>query len=333
MLGTLAVLGLALPADAAAVHTGATVHSAMPVRTATPTVVTHAVSGDNVSRAQALQAYWTPQRMASAIPMEAPQDAAASASALRTTPAPEVSAAGPAKILARPTGPTGATGLAVQGVRPNALATPAAQGRVFFTDPVTGTNYSCSGGTINNPAGDMVITAGHCVYENGRWMTNWVYIPAYFNGPTGYGTWFAKYMNAFTQWTANSDFNYDFAIVNVAPASNGKTLVATAGGNGLEYNQPDIRTVVIWGYPAATNNGQTPVYCIDTTFQSGLRIGAPCALSGGASGGPWLDGYDVTTATGYEDGLNSTGTIPPANTFSPYFGSNVNSLYADTATF
>ena len=55
-------------------------------------------------------------------------------------------------------------------------------------------------------------------------------------------------------------------------------------------------------------------------------------MTEGASGGPWLDGYDVTTGNGYEFALNSTRSTPPGDVYIPYFGSNVSSLYADTAT-
>ena len=311
LLGALALLGVALPANAAPVRS-------TPVPTAAPAVVTHTVTGDNTSRERALMAYWTPQRMRDAIPMTAPKSAA-----LPALPLPKATATG-RRILARP---VGAKGLSPNVARPNVLSTSTTQGKVFFVDPATDTAYVCSGGTIDNPAGDMVTTAGHCVYDSGRWMTDWIYVPAYYNGPTRYGTWFSSQMTTFPQWTLDSNPNYDFAIVNVAPAGTGATLVATAGGNGLEYDESYVRNVVIWGYPGSV---LTPRYCIATTFeQNAAEVGAPCNMPSGTSGGPWLDDYNTTYGDGYEFGLNSFGTS--SDIYSPYFTSAMDALYAETA--
>ena len=312
LLAALALLGVALPASAAPARN-------TPVPTAaTPSIVTHTVADDSASRERALLAYWTPQRMRDAIPMPAPKS-----NALPALPLPKAAATGP-RILARP---TGAKSLRPNLVRPDALSTSTTQGKVFFVDPGTNTAYECSGGTINNPTGDMVTTAGHCVYDNGRWMTDWIYVPAYYNGPTSYGTWFSSQMTTFPEWTLDSNPNYDFAIVNVAPASTGATLVATAGGNGLEYDESYVQNVVIWGYPGSV---LIPYYCVVTTFeQNAGEVGAPCDMPNGASGGPWLEDYNTTTGDGYEFGLNSFGTS--SDIYSPYFTSAMDQLYAQTA--
>ena len=310
LLGALTLLGVTLPARAAT-----------PEAAAPSAVVTHTVAGDNASRERALMAYWTPQRMRDAIPMTAPKSAALPA---LPPPLPKATATG-SRILARPAGAQGLPRPNV--VRPDVLSTSTTQGKVFFVDPGTNTAYECSGGTINNPTGDMVTTAGHCVYDNGRWMTDWIYVPAYYNGPTRYGTWFSSQMTTFPEWTLDSNPNYDFAIVNVAPSSTGATLVATAGGNGLEYDESYVQNVVIWGYSGGV---LIPHYCVTTTFeQNAAEVGAPCDMPNGASGGPWLDDYNTTSGDGYEFGLNSFGTS--SDIYSPYFTSAMDQLYAQTA--
>jgi hypothetical protein len=315
LLGALALLGVALPA-----------HAATPDATPPLTVVTHNVAGTSASRERALLAYWTPQRMRDAIPMTITATATAPKSAAPTLPKATATATTGRRILAQPTAAKGLSP-SPNAARPAALSTSTSQGKVFFVDPGTNTAYECSGGTINNPTGDMVITAGHCVYDNGRWMTDWIYVPAYYNGPTRYGTWFSSQMTTFPQWTLDSNPNYDFAIVNVAPSSTGATLVATAGGNGLEYDESYVQNVVIWGYPGGI---LIPYYCVATTFeQNAGEVGAPCNLPNGVSGGPWLDDYNTATGEGYAFGVNSFGTS--SDIYSPYFTSSMDGLYTETA--
>ena len=50
--------------------------------------------------------------------------------------------------------------------------------RIFGFDPREGL-YSCSGTSLNTPSGSIVLTAGHCVLENGRWGRHIVFVPGY----------------------------------------------------------------------------------------------------------------------------------------------------------
>jgi V8-like Glu-specific endopeptidase len=321
LLGAVSLLGIGLPAYAA--H-GSTATAAG----ARPLVTSHAVD-HSASTMKAIAAYWTPQRMREAIAASAPKSSPTPAV---TLPKSTASASLPAgvTVLSRP---TGAKRLGPTGVRPDNLATTATQGRVFFHNGVTNQNASCSGGTVNTPKGDMVVTAAHCVYANFSYMQDWIYVPAYYNGPTGWGTWFASNMAVTSAWRFNANPNDDFAIVNVAPASNGVSLVKTAGANGLVTDQSYNQSVVIWGYPGAYNNGLTPEYCITSTFQSGSLVGAPCNLSQGASGGPWLTSYNATTGLGYEFGETSTESASLTDNYSPYFGSDFITLYNQNVGF
>ena len=65
-------------------------------------------------------------------------------------------------------------------------------GRIFFTfdqDPPPGhTDYTCSGSVIqdgSDPTYSLIITAGHCVYDQdtGMFATNWIYVPAWDSAP------------------------------------------------------------------------------------------------------------------------------------------------------
>ena len=287
-------------------------------------VTTHAVAGSAASRAAAVTQYWTPERMRNAIPAQAPADAkplsqpAATLSTLKLTTL--TSAQSPS---------TGRTHPA-----PAALTAPATQGKVFFHNPVDGKDYVCSGGVINNPTKDMVFTAGHCVHQgsSSSWMTNWAFVPAYYNGSEPYGIWYANKLTTFNAWISSSDLNYDIGVVNVG-SNGGNLLVNMVGGNGLQYNYGYSVTVTIWGYPAELGyNGQVPYYCYNlTTWQDGSRVRSGCSMVGGASGGPWLKDYNTSNGLGNENGVTSTRTVPPGYIDSPYFDNKIGTIYGNTA--
>lgn len=283
----------------------------------------HAVS-THKSAASGMSAenYWTPQRMRRAVEADTPTDAKASRKAA-------IDAAAKPAQLARPQKPT--TSEKAPGVR---IATSIVQGKVFFHNPTNGGDYACSAAAVNNPTKNMVFTAGHCVHggAGGTWATNWVFVPAYYNGSRPYGTWSAKTLTSFNGWINNSDLNYDIGVVNVWDNGSSK-LVNTVGGMGLGYNYGYVNTVTVWGYPAAFGyDGEVPYACQNIgTWQDGSRVQNGCTMVEGASGGPWLRDYNETTGLGTEIGVTSTRTDPPAYIDSPYFDNKIQTIYNNTA--
>lgn len=77
----------------------------------------------------------------------------------------------------------------------------------------------------------------------------------------GHGLWNWKTAYTFKGWINSSDFSRDQAFFTVHPR-NGRSLVATVGGNGLSYNYGHNQTAVrIWGWPAEKPyDGATPYY-------------------------------------------------------------------------
>ncbi|WP_413797636.1 trypsin-like serine peptidase [Streptomyces iranensis] len=259
--------------------------------------------------------------MRRAVEADTPTDAKASRKAA-------IDAAAEPAQLAKP---RKATSKKARGVR---IATSIVQGKVFFHNPTNGGDYACSAAAVNNPTKNMVFTAGHCVHggAGGTWATNWVFVPAYYNGSRPYGTWSAKTLTAFNGWINNSDLNYDIGVVNVWDNGAGK-LVNTVGGMGLGYNYGYSNTVTVWGYPAAFGyDGEVPYVCQNIpTWQDGSRVQNGCTMVEGASGGPWLRDYNETTGLGTEIGVTSTRTDPPAYIDSPYFDNKIQTIYDNTA--
>ncbi|MEV7548849.1 peptidase [Amycolatopsis sp. NPDC089917] len=263
--------------------------------------------------AQAVSAYWTPERMRSAVPIEQ----------LVSAPAftPKDVAKGKSTIIqSMPNGGgawTGA-GKVVQTA-----------GRVFFT--MGGRNASCSGDAVTSANGSVVITAGHCVKYQGAWHTNWTFAPGYDNGKTPYGTWAAKSTLTTPQWEASEDMNYDVGAAVVNPL-NGQKLTDVVGAQGIAFNQARNQSMYTFGYPAAAPyDGTKLIYCSGSTFTDFLLTkdhGMSCDMTGGSSGGPWFLNFSEATGAGVQASVNSFGyNFLPGYMFGPYFGTDAQNLY------
>ena len=249
-------------------------------------------------------AYWTPARMRAAKPVE------------RTKPGPAPAAA-PSK-----------SGAAVEIAPPYNVFPTSTNGKVFFTDG--GYNYVCSGTALASTNQSVVWTAGHCVNEGpGAYVTNWAFVPAYRDGQRPYGTFPATTLRTTSQWQRSGDFSYDLGAATVAPSAATGTLTATiGGGRQVEFNGARSQTYNSFGYPAAGRfNGQrlwmcsSPLYTSDTRT-SPQTLGIRCDMTGGSSGGGWLN------PSGAIASVNSYGYQSLKNVmFGPYQGNAAQTLY------
>lgn len=262
------------------------------------------------STIQSSEEYWTPERMKSAIPADLPQ--ATVSQQQQAVPRP---------------GPSGKhDGVAPKGVQASADVN-TMSGRVFFVND-QGANMSCSGSTVNSDGKKLVFTAGHCVHGGGAgrsWfdVNRWVFVPGYNNGNRPYGTW-----NAYQQWTKNAWINnanraFDVAAV-VMQQLNGRRIVDAVGGQGIKWGAGYGLRTYMFGYPAGPPfNGSLLYQCNGNTRNEGGFPTLSCNMTGGASGGPWLENYGATFWA-YVNGVNSwlfwNGN--PSNVYkwqSPYF--------------
>ena len=296
--GAIALAAIAIP-TAGASAAQATPKSASPYASLSPyTAVTSphlTQTAAAKSRASSLT-YWTPQRLKNAKSGEllAPKTASSTTAALPAQPSTGFHSVGPVagKDKAHSTAAPRA------GASPDlgtVYVTPAI-GMVFFS--VGGGDYACSASSVNSSSGELVITAGHCVYSVGdqSWVSNFVYIPAYANGNAPYGTWSAESMATFAGFASSGDDTLDTGYVAVSGPSN---LVATVGGNGVEAGYTSFSDPLFtMGYPSASPENQAYCYAtasIDTT--DGL-VFMPCDQGPGASGSPILDNYDTSSGLG-----------------------------------
>ncbi|MEO6083869.1 MAG: peptidase [Umezawaea sp.] len=258
--------------------------------------------------------YWTPERMRSAVPLDA---LTVSPSKLHApVPAGEPAAVAP---LAFPNGGSAWTG---------GGAVVKTAGRVFFT--YQGRNASCSGNAVTSANKSTVVTAGHCVKLDGAYHTNVAFVPAYDNGNTPYGTWNARATMTTPQWNASEDINYDIGAIIVGQVG-GQLLTDVVGAQGIAFNQARADNMYSFGYPAAAPyDGTKLIYCSGRTFNAFLSngIGMTCNTTGGASGGPWFRTFSEATGTGLLNSVNSYKiNIIPTWMFGPYFGADAQNLY------
>jgi hypothetical protein len=211
-------------------------------------------------------------------------------------------------------------------------------GKVFFTDPGDGNDYVCSGTVINAENKSVVWTAGHCVHEGtgatGRWMQNWVFVPAYQDGTAPYGAWTRRELWTTTNWVKYESPRYDLGAA-VLQSLNGQRIADVVGGEGIAFSQPLGQAYMSFGYPAeAPFDGEHlflcqspyggPDYPGRTAGPATIRIA--CDMTGGSSGGGWLAGFNGTW--GYVVSVNSYGKTNETGTmYGPYMGNTAKSLF------
>jgi hypothetical protein len=190
----------------------------------------------------------------------------------------------------------------------------------------------CSGTSVTAPNKSLVITAGHCVFENGRWSgRRWVFVPGYRHGERPFGTFIAHWLGTTPQWHRAENDNFDVGAAVVGRNESGELLAQAVGADRLVTGRHP-RAFDVRGYPVARPfNGGTLQVCqgaasvghdFQTLLMPGpLDLGVQCRISGGASGGGWFIDGDLL------DGVTSGSyTEDPATVYGPYFGDVVGRL-------
>jgi hypothetical protein len=269
-------------------------------------------AGAGVASAQAARvaAYWTPERMRSARPLDLAVDADGEAR-LRIGAAAETGAGASFLNVSTP------------DVPPFSF-----NGRIFIRrGDLAG---YCSGTAINSPTRQLVLTAGHCINngrENGKatvWSNYLQFVPAYSGGVAPFGSFVArpKEIRAPRQWTKQGNPDFDLGAFLVLPNSEGVNVAdAVGGGATIVTDLTRHQTFQTFGYPGKTQRMQkcTSPYIGDdllsNPFPGPPTLGIRCHWAPGASGGGWLigDGTQINGVNAYLH-LNNR-----SRTFGPYF--------------
>jgi hypothetical protein len=257
----------------------------------------------------AVRRFWTPQRMRAAVPINGPE-APAHASGLN----PVLTAT--SETIKDPTAPE---------YRVN--------GAIFINE---GIGYGrCSGTSVISPNKSVVITAGHCVFDEGIWSNRkWVFVPGYHHGERPFGTFTAHWLGTTPGWHGHGNENFDVGAAVVGRNEKGQTLAAAVGADKLATGLSPNQTFDVFGYPVEKPfNGGTLQVCREVGFEGHdfgslfepgpLDLAINCDDSAGGSGGGWVIEGDVlngVTTYGYPE--------DPFTNFGPYFGRDVANLYA-----
>ena len=283
--------------------------------------------------------YWTEERRAAAKPYPLPISSTRSETAL-APPAPggdpgftphgkpngEAKESSAGKELSG--NPEKASGEALLG---HAVANPLAfpyctVGKIFFTQG--GSGFSGSAAMV---APNVLLTAGHCVFNSGQWSTNMVFYPGYgkraATDPAYHFT--CGRLSCWTQWQQHAERAHDYGMAWM-PGTPGSRV----SWLGLLWNAPTAGRV--WdavGYPATPNppfNGNTMDEALGTVASSSTSgtIGLTNDnMEHGSSGGPWITNWNEVVRA-HANGLQSF-HVHDGDTveYGPYFTQDVKTLF------
>lgn len=221
-----------------------------------------------------------------------------------------------------------------------------AAGRIYFEMPSNRkhkgpwTGYVCSGTVVQDETSgrSIVLTAAHCIYDdvNKAFARNVLFIPNQ-DGTSGSGTdqncnndplgcWLTSFGVVDIDWTTrtfpdNIKWDYAFYVVDdigshAGPESFGTVLDTATSPQAISFTTPltydgapgsdsdDFTHALGYSYSADPNF----MYCAEDMTENGQYNWwlASCGLSGGSSGGPWIQPMD-TSGGGPVISVNSWG--------------------------
>jgi hypothetical protein len=285
--------------------------------------------------------FWTPARVAKAVPRDFVLDPATG----KVVPNAKPSGGGTTTTSTGVTGASWAGGGAVVKTT----------GKVLFA---LGTSYYVCSASVINDGGmtnrSLILTAAHCVMDEktGAFATNWTFIPDYdsapaslttnlsFCGQTSLGCWSASAIAARGEFARAGSFNtqaitHDFAIVAVGAGGKSGTadLDATVGAQAVSFAPvAQTPTTSLFGYPSAQKyNGKDLTYSrgvLGTDSRtSGATYRVTSDMTGGSSGGPWFTPFTDGTGTGTVMSVNSYGYKGVTAMFGPKLNQETQELY------
>ncbi|MGW4487101.1 trypsin-like serine peptidase [Amycolatopsis sp. NPDC004368] len=189
-----------------------------------------------------------------------------------------------------------------------------------------GGKHFCSASVVHSPAGDLVLTAAHCLGGGTQGLT---FEPGYHDGVAPYGSWTVTAAAVPAGWTASAEQDLDFAFLTVAQPGTAASLESLTGADRLGVDQGFTNAITLTGYP---DTADAPVVCANTTTRSGTRqqrVACP-GFPDGTSGGPWVMAADPATGLGTVVGViggYEQGGDTPDESYSAYFGDDIRQLY------
>lgn len=213
-----------------------------------------------------------------------------------------------------------------------------AAGRIYFEMPsnvrrTRWAGYVCSGTVVSDATSgrSLILTAAHCVYDdaNKAFARNVLFIPNQAdtqgagtdrncaNDPLG--CWVPSFGVVDNNWTTstfpdNIPWDYAFYVVGdtgshqAGYGSAADALDVAVGPMDMTFTAPALDTL---GHALGYSYSEDPkfMYCADNlTTEGAYNWWLPnCGLSGGSSGGPWVQPFNLSTGSGPVISVNSWG--------------------------
>jgi hypothetical protein len=244
-------------------------------------------------------------------------------------------------------GGSSATGIVTSAEWDTGGAVLTAAGRLYFEMPNNTkrkgpwTGYVCSGTVVTDGVSgrSIILTAAHCVYDdaNKAFARNVLFIPDQ-AGTSGSGTdlncnndplgcWVPSFGVVDVDWTTrtfpdNIAWDYAYYVVDdngahAGASATSDSLETAAGALPISFDMPysddgvpgasSIDFTHALGY--SYNDDPKFMFCAeDMTTEGAVNWWLPsCELSGGSSGGPWVQPMDTATGSGPVMSVNSWG--------------------------
>jgi V8-like Glu-specific endopeptidase len=217
------------------------------------------------------------------------------------------------------------------------LAEPSRAGQAFAGTPAVGALFTtsagqlgqhfCTASVVDSPAGDLLITAAHCVTGTSGTVE---FVPGYDRGNQPYGVWTVTKVYVDRAWTSSSSDDDDFAFLRVSQPGSSVPVENVTGAERLATGSPASRQMVqVIGYPNATNQ---PITCQNRLRQPMAgQLEFDCdSYTNGTSGGPFLSDVDQATGQGLVIGViggYQQGGDTPQVSYSAVLGANAAALY------
>jgi V8-like Glu-specific endopeptidase len=146
-------------------------------------------------------------------------------------------------------------------------------------------SHFCTASVVDSPAGDLLLTAAHCV--TGRAASQMAFVPDYGDGKIPYGVWTVSRVIVDSQWQASADADDDFAFLVVSQQGTTSGIEDLTGGEVIGIRQPAGLRVEVAGYPDA---GEAAITCANTATSFGqTQFEFDCdGFTDGTSGSPLL---------------------------------------------
>ena len=217
------------------------------------------------------------------------------------------------------------------------LTVPMRNGQAFSGEPAVGALFTrssgqlgkhfCTASVVHSPAGDLVVTAAHCVTGAAGTVD---FVPGYDHGSTPYGVWTVTKVYVDQAWRSSSSQDDDFAFLRVSRAGSSIPVEDETGAGRLVTGTPAVHQMAqVIGYPNAADR---PITC-----QNWLRepmadqLEFDCGgYTDGTSGGPFLSQVDPSTGQGQLIGViggYQQGGDTPQVSYSSVLGASAAALY------